>query len=82
MQTLVTIDDEQLEDLMLYTHAQNESEAILKAIQSYLQQNRPKTEKQYSFIGIANSGKGNFSEQADEILATGANREEGWSLFE
>lgn len=82
MQTLVTIDDKQLEDLMLCTHSKNESEAILKAIQAYLQQNKPKTEKQYSFIGIAHSGKNNLSEQADEILTTGANRKEGWSLSE
>ncbi|WP_333877258.1 type II toxin-antitoxin system VapB family antitoxin [Methylobacter sp.] len=38
MQTTVTIDDQQLKSLMSYTHADTESEAIYKAIQSYLQQ--------------------------------------------
>jgi metal-responsive CopG/Arc/MetJ family transcriptional regulator len=38
MQTTITIDDQQLKNLMLYTHSSNESEAIYKAIQTYLQQ--------------------------------------------
>ena len=38
MQTTVTIDDQQLKSLMLHTHSDNESEAIYKAIQAYLQQ--------------------------------------------
>lgn len=38
MQTTVTIDDQQLKSLMLYTHSNNESEAVYKAIQTYLQQ--------------------------------------------
>lgn len=38
MQTTVTIDDQQLKSLMFYTHANNESEAIYKAVQAYLQQ--------------------------------------------
>jgi hypothetical protein len=38
MQTTVTIDDLQLKSLMIYTHANNESEAIYKAVQIYLQQ--------------------------------------------
>ena len=38
MQTTVTVDDQQLKSLMFYTHATNESEAIYKAIQTYLQQ--------------------------------------------
>ncbi len=38
MQTTVTIDDQQLKNLMLYTHTNNESEAIYKAVQAYLQQ--------------------------------------------
>lgn len=37
MQTTVTIDDQQLKNLMFYTHSNNESEAIYKAIQAYLQ---------------------------------------------
>jgi len=38
MQTTVTIDDHQLKSLMLYTHSNNESEAIYKAIQIYLRE--------------------------------------------
>jgi len=38
MQATVTIDDQQLKSLMIYTHSNNESEAIYKAIQGYLQQ--------------------------------------------
>ena len=38
MQTTVTIDDQQLKSLMFHTHSDNESEAIYKAIQAYLQQ--------------------------------------------
>ncbi len=38
MQTTVTIDDQQLKNLMFYTHADNESEAVYKAVQTYLQQ--------------------------------------------
>ncbi|MFI3156359.1 MAG: type II toxin-antitoxin system VapB family antitoxin [Methylococcaceae bacterium] len=38
MQTTITIDDQQLKSLMLYTHADTEPEAIYKAIQTYLQQ--------------------------------------------
>ena len=38
MQTTVNIDDQQLKNLMFYTHSNNESEAIYKAIQTYLQQ--------------------------------------------
>ena len=38
MQTTVTIDDHQLKNLMLYTHSNNEADAIYKAIQAYLQQ--------------------------------------------
>jgi metal-responsive CopG/Arc/MetJ family transcriptional regulator len=42
MQTTVTIDDRQLKSLMFYTHSNNESEAIYKAIQTYLQQAKQK----------------------------------------
>jgi hypothetical protein len=42
MQTTVTIDDQQLKSLMLYTHSNTESEAIYKAIQTYLQQAKQK----------------------------------------
>lgn len=42
MQTTVTIDDQQLKSLMLYTHSNTESEAISKAIQTYLQQAKQK----------------------------------------
>jgi Bacterial antitoxin of type II TA system, VapB len=38
MQTTVNIDDQQLKNLMFHTHSKNESEAIHKAIQVYLQQ--------------------------------------------
>ncbi len=38
MQTTVNIDDQQLKNLMFYTHSNNESEAIYKAIQTYLKQ--------------------------------------------
>lgn len=38
MQTTINIDDRQLKNLMFHTHSKNESEAINKAIQAYLQQ--------------------------------------------
>ncbi|MDD1625914.1 MAG: hypothetical protein LUQ26_00340 [Methylococcaceae bacterium] len=38
MQTSVTIDDQQLKSLMFHTQTDNESEAIYKAIQAYLQE--------------------------------------------
>ena len=34
MQTTVTIDDQQLKNLMLHTHSENESEAIYKAVRA------------------------------------------------
>lgn len=38
MQTTITIDDQQLKNLMFHTHSDSESEAISKAIHTYLQQ--------------------------------------------
>jgi alkanesulfonate monooxygenase SsuD/methylene tetrahydromethanopterin reductase-like flavin-dependent oxidoreductase (luciferase family) len=38
MKTTVTIDDQQLKNLMFYTHSNNEADAVYKAIQAYLQQ--------------------------------------------
>jgi hypothetical protein len=36
--------------------------------------------KSYSFIGIARSGNGSLSTEAESILDEGADRREGWSL--
>jgi len=38
VQTIVTIDDQQLKSLMFHTPSNNESEAIYNAIQAYLRQ--------------------------------------------
>ena len=38
MQITVTIDDQKLKSLMFCTQSNNESEAVYKAIQAYLQQ--------------------------------------------
>ncbi len=55
-------------------------EAVAKeALKNYLRAHSapPRT---YSFIGIAHSGKGNLSTQAEEILQQAVDRREGWSL--
>lgn len=39
-----------------------------------------KSTQRYSFIGIARSGNGSLSTEADSILDEGAGRREGWSL--
>jgi len=36
--------------------------------------------KRYSFIGIAHSGDGSLSTEAESILGEAADRREGWSL--
>lgn len=36
--------------------------------------------KLMKMVGIARSGRSDLSEKVDEILAEGANREEGWSI--
>ena len=36
--------------------------------------------KRYSFVGIARSGNGSLSTQAESILEATADRREGWSL--
>jgi hypothetical protein len=36
--------------------------------------------KRFSFVGIARSGNGSLSRQADSILDEAADRREGWSL--
>ena len=36
--------------------------------------------KLMTMVGIARSGRSDLSEKVDEILAEGANREEGWSI--
>jgi hypothetical protein len=36
--------------------------------------------QQYSFVGIARSGNGSLSTDAESILHEGADRHEGWSL--
>jgi hypothetical protein len=38
-----------------------------------------KSAKRYSFVGIARSGNGSLSTQAESILDEGADRREGWS---
>lgn len=37
-------------------------------------------EKKYSFVGIAQSGNGSLSTEANSILEEAADRGEGWSL--
>lgn len=57
-------------------------ESVAKeALLSYVQL-QPATKKKYSIIGIARSGKGNLSVDAENILEKSANRREGWSLPE
>ncbi len=57
-------------------------ESVAKeALLSYVQL-QPATKKKYSIIGIARSGKGNLSVEAENILEKSANRREGWSLPE
>ena len=53
MQTQITLEISQLENLMQHTHSKNGSEAILKIINKYLQEIQ--TKKSYSFIGIGSS---------------------------
>lgn len=36
--------------------------------------------KRYSFVGIARSGNGSLSTEAESILEEAADRREGWSL--
>ncbi len=49
-----------------------------ESVEEVRQKSRRK--KLMSMVGIAKSGRGDLSEKVDEILAEGANREEGWSL--
>ncbi|NOQ36061.1 MAG: hypothetical protein GQ569_09220 [Methylococcaceae bacterium] len=37
MQATINFDDNQLKNLMFYTHSENESEAVCKAVEVYLQ---------------------------------------------
>lgn len=50
------------------------------AIKQYAQQRATLRKRKYSFIGIGHSNKTDLSERVEDILADGANREEGWSL--
>ena len=50
-----------------------------EALLSYIQA-RPWETRNYSFVGIGRSGRGDLSTSVDEILAKNANRQEGWSL--
>jgi predicted transcriptional regulator len=52
-----------------------------EALLSYVQL-QPAAKKKYSIIGIARSGKGNLSVEAENILEKSANRREGRSLPE
>ncbi len=39
-----------------------------------------KRQGRLALIGIGSSGRSDFSERVDEVLAKGANKREGWSL--
>ena len=45
MQTTINFDDDTLKSLMFYTHAKNESEALAKAIEDYLQWQKQKAKR-------------------------------------
>ncbi len=45
MQTLINFDDNQLKSLMFYTHAENESDAVNKAIEYYLDWQKQKAKR-------------------------------------
>lgn len=55
-----------------------------RQVMAFVESLKPKStdngEKRYSFVGIARSGKGSLSTEAESLLDDGADRREGWSL--
>ena len=56
-----------------------------RQVMAFVESLKPRTTgtsgaKRYSFVGIAHSGKGSLSTQAESILDESADRREGWSL--
>ncbi len=84
MNTLqIQLDDELMEQVRHTAQDRAVSvEALVRtALEAYLQP-QPPAAKLYSFVGIGHSGKRHLSTQVEEILSTGTNRREGWSLPE
>lgn len=53
---------------------------VMAFVESLKPQSTDKSAKRYSFVGIARSGNGSLSTQAESILDEGADRRKGWSL--
>lgn len=79
MITIVIQAEDNLATALQEIASRNETtlEAVAKeALTSYLQAQL----RQYSFIGLGRSGKGDLSLQAEKILQDAIDRREGWSL--
>lgn len=53
---------------------------VIAFVESLKPNQAEKKTKSYSFIGIARSGNGSLSTEAESILDEAADRREGWSL--
>jgi len=58
----------------------DEQRLVMSFVESLRPKQSDKSAEGYSFVGIARSGKGSLSTQAESILDEAANRREGWSL--
>ncbi len=76
----VLSDDKKAEVLEFAENLKGNSETTNGTESAEESRKQSRRKKLMSMVGIAKSGRGDLSEKVDEILAEGANREEGWSL--
>jgi hypothetical protein len=53
---------------------------VIAFVESLKRKPLDRNAKRFSFVGIARSGNGSLSREADSILDEAADRREGWSL--
>jgi len=57
-----------------------QQQAVIALVESLKRKPADQNAKPFSFVGIARSGTGSLSREADSILKDAADRREGWSL--
>jgi hypothetical protein len=58
----------------------DQQQQVMAFLESLKPKPSDKSAKRYSFVGIAHSGNGSLSTDAESILQEAADRREGWSL--
>lgn len=58
----------------------DQQQQVMAFVESLKPNRADESPKSYSFIGIAHSGNGSLSTDAESILDESADRREGWSL--